>query len=221
MGVNYLCWAKASTIFLAKAILSSPCNGYFIQSCVYFCAGDYMLKTIEKLLLWAISYGFHIHRDLKWHDYQVISLLLKGKRKLKKNNKKSVNIKFIKKDILSKRSMDLVHQLNMKKQVHCRKDWLSILPPHKIISYRTTITPCNKKMIFRIGRSQCPNIPRWQETMRNAWKFRSSHPYKSICFEYFGNILGHDPWWDLILIKFRNEELKIYENSTSPRVFSW
>ena len=117
--------------------------------------------------------------------------------------------------------MNLVHQLNMKKQVHCRKDWLSILPPHKIISYRTTITPCNKKMIFRIGRSQCPNIPLWQETMRNVWKFRSSHPYKSICFEYFGNILGHYPWWDLILIKLRNEELKIYENSTSPRVFSW
>lgn len=117
--------------------------------------------------------------------------------------------------------MNLVHQLNMKKQVHCRKDWLSILPPHKIISYRTTITPCNKKMIFRIGRPQCPNIPLWQETMRNVWKFRSSRPYKSICFEYFGNFLGHCPWWGLILIKLRNEELKIYENSTSQRVFSW
>ena len=117
--------------------------------------------------------------------------------------------------------MNLVHQLNIKKQVHCRKDWLSIPLPHKIISYRTTITPCNKKMIFRIGRSQCPNISLWQETMRNVWKFRSSRLYKSICFEYFGNFPGHCRWWDLILIKSQNEELKIYENSTSPRVFSW
>ena len=124
---------------------------------------------------------------------------------------------------MSKRSMNLVHQLNIKKQVHCRKDWLSILPPHKIISYRTTITPCNKKMIFRIGRSQCPNIPLWQETMRNVWKFRSSRPYKSICFEYFGNFLGHCPWWDLIFTKIVLHHEYFPENflQFSEQLFCW
>ena len=55
----------------------------------------YVQIIVEKLLLWSISYGFHIHRGSTWCGYLIISLFQRNKQlRIKIKQKKLRNIKF-------------------------------------------------------------------------------------------------------------------------------
>ena len=85
--------------------------------------------------------------------------------------KKSANIRSVKNFILSKKSMNLVHKLNMKKSFP--ENWVAILCLTIPCPIARPSHPTIEKMIFRTDHSACPNTQirhERAETMRNAWK---------------------------------------------------